>query len=92
MQAGTRFRGSLASHTGIMEKEGAESFIKVKVAYECSQASLDAVVKSLYSRSIHLGVENCMEIVGVADYLQVPLLPLTRIAIINIEIPLKHHK
>ena len=32
---------------------------------------MDAVVTALYSRTMHLEVDNFMEIMGVADYLQV---------------------
>ncbi len=35
---------------------------------------MDAIVTSLYSRTMHLEVHNFMEIMGVAEYLQVSLL------------------
>lgn len=38
--------------------------------FDCSQATLNALVKSLYSQEIEVGPDNVVEILTAADFLQ----------------------
>ena len=51
--------------------ESSSQIATVLVDFECSQATLDAIVKSIYVREILIREENVIEILAVADYLQV---------------------
>lgn len=60
-----------AEPTETDSKKPAELFTTIMINYDCSQATLDTVVKAIYAREIIVNATNAIEILSLGDYLQV---------------------
>ena len=67
MQARQSFRG-YADNNGHFAPLDIES---IPTGLQCSQETLDTLVKALYSRRLSVGSSNAAELLAAADYLQV---------------------
>ena len=77
MQAGNRFRGTFNAPGTGKGKKAASRFCTVKVDFEASQASLHALVKSMYTKKIELTNLDALEVLALADFLQVRACDMT---------------
>lgn len=77
MQAAHEFKGGLKGkdqthrQQGVTERSGLEDVVTICTGFEGSQATLNALVTSIYRRTAQITEKDVVEILAMADFLQV---------------------